>query len=395
MIIDKPEFVESDGELQCRYPVQFKGGTGRALWYRVSSEWADLVSFRMDAPVVALLIPAMARGEAIHIVGTISERLYYSLSRPFQHMLRAMFPSLTVVDIHPQHVESTAAQGVAAGFSGGIDSFCLLADHHYAPDVPTGFRLTHLLYNNVGSHGRRGEELFRERYERLKAVVERIGLPFIAVNSNLDDFYAGFTFEQTNTVRNASVALLLQRGLKRWLYASSFKYADLFIGPKVSNMAYADPFALSLLSTEALDMLSVGGEYSRVEKTLRVAKIQDSYTALDVCVRPGRGGEQCSRCEKCLRTLLTLEIAGALPLYRNVFNLDVYSKARTMYIAEVLRNHTPFHREIVSFAKECGYKFPVVAHVIALMRVPDARNLGRRALRHARAGLHESRAGSP
>lgn len=214
---------------------------------------------------------------------------------------------------------------MATGFSGGIDSFCVLADHYYA-EIPKRYRLTHLLFNNVGSHGAGGERLFRERYERLLPSAERIGLPFMMVNSNLDSFYGeGLGFQQTHTFRNSSVALLLQEGVQSYMYASTFNYLESFVGPTYDT-AYSDNITLPLLSTNNFDAFYLGSEYTRLEKTLRVAEISESYTTLDICMNPNNnsGYTNCSMCWKCLRTLVTLEIAGYLGNYSNVFDLKIY-----------------------------------------------------------------------
>ncbi|NJL19687.1 MAG: hypothetical protein HC895_00865 [Leptolyngbyaceae cyanobacterium SM1_3_5] len=341
--------------------VSFSDGT-KPLWYSVSSQFRDLISDRADAPLVALLIPAMARGEAIHVEGVISEKLYYNLSGLYQRILQSIIPSLHLIDIYPSEVQSSSqkALGVATGFSAGIDSFSALADHHYNKDVPAGFQLTHLLYNNVGSHAGGGEILFKKRYEALKPLVdERIGLPFVAVNSNVQSFYKGFSFQQTHTPRNASVALLLQNGIGRYLYASAYTYTDTFIGKTDSN-AYSDLITLPLLSTESLEAFSVGSEYTRVQKTLQVAEIEDSYQALDVCVRGDHESGNCSVCWKCMRTQLTLDIAGILDRYTNVFDLEAYQRQRSAYIVRTLQDKNVFSQEIISFAAVREFEFPPV-----------------------------------
>lgn len=166
-----------------------------------------------------------------------------------------------------------SASGVAIGFSGGIDSYCALADHYYS-DIPERFKITHLLFNNVGSHGTDGERLFRKRFERLAPSAERIGLPLLMINSNLDSFMPkNLGFQKTHTMRNASVAHLLQGGIGRYMYTSTYKYSDMFIGPTYDT-AYSDLATLPLLSTDTLDAFSVGSEYSRVQKTLRVAELR-------------------------------------------------------------------------------------------------------------------------
>ena len=308
MKVSAPELLEREGMLQYRVEVSSTEGS-RTLWFSVQHQHGNLVSSRSDAALVALLIPAMARGEDIEIGGTLSERLYYNLSRPYQRVLQEVMPSLQRVNIHPSHLQpaSEPALGVATGFSAGIDSFCAVADHH-SQSTPTGFRLTHLLYNNVGSHGAGAGRLFRMRFCQTKEVAERLGLPLVAVDSNVGEFYDKFSFAQTHTPRNSSVAILLQNGLGRFFYASAYSYRSVFVGP-TKAIAFSDPVALPLLSTGKIDLLSVGSEHTRVEKTLRTAEVATSHQSLDVCVREDQTGN-CSNCWKCRRTLLTLEIGG-------------------------------------------------------------------------------------
>jgi hypothetical protein len=366
MEIGKPEIVQHHGDVRYQVRVRSAGGDGD-LWYELSDSYAELVSDTSDAALVALIIPAMMRGEDVRVRGVVSERLLYSLTQQYQVVLRHVIPSLRPVRIEAENVVALLPHraGVATGFSGGIDSFCLLADHHQAAVAP-GFRVSHLLFNNVGSHGHGARRLFRERFAKLAPSASRIGLPFIAVDSNLDEFYGGLSFQSTHTPRNASVALVLQRGLSRYLYASTFSYSNTFVG-ETYDMAYSDSVALPLLCTEALDTRSTGSEYTRVEKTLRVATVEESFRALEVCVRGEKAGN-CSTCFKCLRTLLTLEIAGLLERYGGVFDLDAYRRVRSRYIADVLLKHDPFTREIVAFAAERGFRFPASLHLRSRMR---------------------------
>ena len=197
MIISNPDIIVKNGYLNYQVQVQFCGKT-EILWYKLEEGYEDLVSDRSDAPLVALLIPAMSQGEDIKIEGTVSEKLIYNLSGPYQTVLKLIIPSLHCVKIIPSDVRPahSTGQGVAMGFSGGIDSFSVLADHHNS-NVTDGFRVTHLLFNNVGSHGddeKKSKRLFHRRYNRLKPLTEQMGLPFIAIDSNINSFYQDFTF---------------------------------------------------------------------------------------------------------------------------------------------------------------------------------------------------------
>ena len=351
-------------EIVLNYQVSF-ANKECTLWYSIAKDYQSFVTEALDGPVVALLIPAMKIGEDIHIAGSISERLFYNLSRPYQVLLKHLIPSLNLIKIYCNNliVRNVRAPGVATGFSCGIDSFCLLADHYYS-NVTKGFKITHLLFNNVGSHGTGNEHLFNERYSKNAPLAEKIGLPLIKVNSNLDHFYQNYQYSHTETPRNVSVPLILQNGLGRFLYASTYSYPDTYIRPS-TLMSHSDPAALPLLSTESLDIHASGSEYTRVMKTLRVASIEDSFYFLDVCTNPTKAGN-CSKCKKCLRTLLTLEIAGLIDKYSKAFDLLIYKRGRKKFMGEVLSSNDPFLREIAQYAKDQRYSFPFESYLYSI-----------------------------
>lgn len=382
MQINHPQL--SRCENQTIYSVQVVTSFGeRSFWFSVDREFEDFIQTSCDAPLIALLIPAMASGEDIQIRGKVSERLYHSLSNSVQILLRRVIPSLHQISIHPEELstQDQRAEGVAAGFSGGIDSFSLLDDYYLDEQIPAGNKLTHLLFNNVGSNGNgaRAEKLFLERYARVKPLADRLNLPFIKVNSNVNDFYNNhLDHEQTHTIRNASVAHLLQNGISRWMYASAYSFDQIFVG-KTRSLAHTDPILLPLLSTEVLDCVSVGSEYTRIEKTLQVAEIPESYTTLNVCVK---NAANCSLCTKCLRTLLTMEIAGVLDRYSSVFDLDIYRQHRDLYIGKLLQNEHPFAQEIIHFAKEKN--FPLPKKYITKAKINDLKNSHNPIMRLAR-----------
>ncbi|WP_051786109.1 hypothetical protein [Endozoicomonas numazuensis] len=369
MIISKPEVTRSSGFTRYTARISYALGNDE-LEYSLPDEFSELVSDRADAALLALLIPAMDRGEPIKVEGVVSEHLYHHLSGSYQHVLKSIMPHLQLIDIFVDEIDKTSyeSRGVATGFSGGIDSYCTLADYFYA-DVLPGFKVTHLIYNNVGSHGKKTnpEVLFNDRYEALKPIADKIGLPFIKVNSNLDHFYCDrLHFMQTHTARNTSVALLLQKGIGRYLYGSAYAYPEVFIG-KTDSMAHSDLMALPMLSTESLSSLSVGSEYTRAEKTIRVAGVEDSYTSLDVCVGDEVAGN-CSQCIKCLRTLLTLDIAGELDKYSQVFDLEVYRQHKDRYCSRILISRAPLEREIALLANKKSFRFPLSSHLGSLVR---------------------------
>ncbi len=386
MKISAPELVHAEGNITYRVAVESATGS-RPLWFSLSEQYRDLVSDRADGALVALLFPAMARGEDIHVAGVLSERLYYNLSGRCQALLQSLDPTLKTIKIHAQHLTSTPPKsaGVAMGFSGGVDSFCALVDHcpRYNPTVAPSYAITHLLYNNVGSHGSGGKELFLNRYHALQPFISSLGLPFIAINSNAGEFYDGLPFAKVHTVLNTAVPLVLQQGIGVFLYASALHYASIS-SSGTGGTAKIDPMLLPLLSTENLDAVSVGCEYTRAEKVLRLTEVPDTYTRLDVCCSSHKQGGNCSQCDKCLWSMVALEAIGALEHYADQFNLERYRQIRDRYLPEILLKDHPRSDDLLDLAASQNYTFPRKARLFA--HIPLFLQ-GRQIVRHLRDRL--------
>jgi hypothetical protein len=257
-----------------------------------------------------------------------------------------------------------------AGFSGGIDSFSNYYDHS-GDRAPEEYRITHFVHNNVGSHGQdatgKDHSVFAQRYEALRPVADSLGRDFIKVNSNLDEVI-GMDFQLTHTVRNAVIALLMQKGIGKFLYASTYSFKKTRVEPW-HDMAVLDPIALPLLSTESLECIASGGQHTRVEKTMCVSRIKESRGCLDVCVCPqdARGLVNCSRCWKCLRTALTLSVLGKLDDYRGVFDIDVYRRFEKLFLIEVIHSDDYFLAEIADLISRTGFRVPRAVRVLAMI----------------------------
>ena len=370
MNIGIPKLVINDNQISYEVDITCAQGN-RTLWYSLDKSFSDLLCDSGDAALLGMLIPAMLAGEDIHIQGAVSELLYYNVSGPLQQAIQIIIPSLKKIKIIAEEIDCEQpkrAKGVITGFSAGIDSYCAMADHYYS-DVTEAFKVTHLLFNNVGSHGVGGEALFRERSDRLAPHAQALGLPLLIVNSNLHEFYCPeIGFQRTHTLRNTSVALLLQQGIGRYLYASSFSYADTSIGESY-DISMSDAVLVPMLSTAMLNAMPTGAQYSRVEKTLRVAEVPDSYTALDVCLGPENASSSanCGKCYKCLRTLNTLEIAGYLDRYESVFDMKNYKRYRSKGFMKILITKKPLSAEVRAYAKEKQFSFPLISHLVALV----------------------------
>ena len=369
MKINAADVRRHNGQIQLGAVIEY-ANQRKYLWYSVPEQYEGyLTTEKMDGFLVALLPLAMMTGEDIHIDGAISQKLLYNLTEYYMRILGSMIPSLRPVSIVPAHLDSGCSyqsrNGVVTGFSGGIDSFCVVRDH-LRNDIPNAYRLTHLALNNVGAFGKRGTELFHDRFRELSGFASESQIPFVKIDSNVDSILPReIDYVRVTVTRNVSAILVLQKLFGKYLYASSDKYEDCFVGP-TDDSAYSDPFAVHLLSTETLECISTGCQYSRVEKTIRVSDFEPSWRYLTVCAR-NRGIGNCSTCFKCARTLLTLEILGKEDLYDSVFDLDAYRRIRKRFIAKVLLSRECLLREVAQFAKVRGFEFSVFQRALRLV----------------------------
>ena len=374
LVLNPPEISVADEKARVTCRMQ-DGDTQRALWFEVDAAQRDaLPDEALDAFVIGALLPAMMAGKDIHVQGAMSSKLYYNLTHLLMVTLREYLPLSKLIKITADRLITSydnRATGVLSGFSGGIDSFCNYYDHT-GDRAPHEFRITHFVYNNVGSHGQHGDEndfnVFKEHAAAIQKFAEREGKPLITVNSNLDSFMK-MNFQLTHTIRNATVALLLQKVACKFLYPSCSQIRYTEVKP-CFDIAGMDPVILPLLSTERLDCIASGGQYERTEKTAVVAAMPESYEFLDVCVEPYNakpGKLNCSRCWKCMRTQMTIEVVGTLDKYSGIFDLAEYRRYRKMFLLDVLKSNNNHQEDLRNFIFKHDYAIPQSVRLLSMI----------------------------
>jgi hypothetical protein len=354
------------------------------LWFAVDRKYEDYtVDENLDAFLLALLPHAMVLGEDIYLEGQVSEKLYYNLSRYYIQVKRVGNPVWHQISIHPSELNSSRlvpnGDGVATGFSGGIDSFCLLGDYYFKPVVPEHYKVTHLIYNNVGSLGEDYKILSPKDYQRVSRFAEEAGLPLIKIDSNLNDILTG-DFLPTSFSRNAAAVMILQKLFSKYLYASSHRHED-FLKFNEHEVGYMEHLIFPFLSTESFETILAGTEYIRTEKTKKVAELELSYKYLFVCINSKiKEIKNCSQCIKCVRTMITLDILGLLQLYKDLFDLEKFHKMKRPYFDSVFYDNGIFGNEILALASEYDYRVPGVSKILGSKYVyPLLQNFRRKA----------------
>jgi hypothetical protein len=205
-------------------------------------------------------------------------------------------------------------------------------------------RATHLIYTNVGSHDPGGHRLFRDRFERLAPIADRIEVPFIAIDSNLSEFYWDRSWEATHVMRNVAAGMALQAGLGRLLHSATYDWSYLRVVPDPVQ-SRVEAILGPMLSTNAFTVASVYGGRQRMDKMRAIATEPLAYEFLDVCTDPHQAGN-CARCVKCQRALLALELLGVQDRFGGIFDLQQYRRGRADFIDYVWASPSTLDNEL-------------------------------------------------
>lgn len=327
MRINKPQIIEENDEISVSAKISFDNprlSAPDALWFKLpKSHWED-VTDRPDPFIVSMLPVAMALGESIKVNGVVSPRLAYGVQE-YQHVLNAWWPSqLKIIDVEYAELsrasETETKGAVACSFSGGVDSFYTLWTHLPENEKIAGYELTHCImingFDNDVDLDNKG--LFTRLRETYEPMIEGLGLKLIIIRTNLQQFRLAaihrYNLHLTFGVPITACALVLGRLLSRFYIPGSFQYSNLI--PEGAH-----PLIDHLLGTECLQIIHDGANVSRVAKTGVIAKWPETYSRLRVCFNKlpfnERKGlfENCCKCEKCIRTMVPLEILGVLSEY--------------------------------------------------------------------------------
>lgn len=307
------------------------------VWFEVDKEYKDYLCYeRTDAFVVGILNYAMRHGHDITCVAPIGEELYYQISTFLIDSVYKGSSKLykTILHADVDKTDLIPGNAVGTGISCGIDSFNVLSQQTSSKFEK--LNVTHLAFNNVGSHGE-GEAaltLFNERRRFAKQFAKHNGFEFVESNSNIQDVIPQ-NHLLTNTYTSTFAIYALQKLYGIYFYASAHSFIEFtLIDNESRDSAYYDLLLTSMFSTKSLTIYSEGANLSRLDKTKQVVEYKPSYQYLNVCIDTS---ENCGKCEKCIRTLLALDAIGKLNLYKNVFDIDYYKSNRTFYYAEMIK----------------------------------------------------------
>lgn len=335
--IEKP-FIEYEGNDAILNTYIRIDDNREKLWFKVDRKFGKyLCEERGDAYLVAVLHYAISNGHDIELDVPVTEDLLYNIETYLIDGLIAYNPSLHRTCIKAEVASEVLpnAGAVGTGISCGVDSLYALARE--SNPFYTNHKITHLTFNNVGSHGEgeKARALYNKRLQRPRKFAEEYGYEFVASDSNLMDVIQQSHF-YTHTYSSMFPVFCLQKLYSVYYYASAgYKYDEFTLkAAKGRCCGSYELLSLPVFSTHQLRIYSQGENMTRMQKLKTVADYAPSYKYLNVCLKDG---DNCGRCEKCVRTMTALDALGKLDLYRDVFDVDYYNSHKIWYMKQMLK----------------------------------------------------------
>jgi len=351
MIIHKPKIEKKDDKIRVSAYIEVETikEYSDTLWYEFDREYEEYISTSSNGFVAAMLFLAMYLGEDLEVKGRMSPKLAYGL-KELQGYFNFWHPKVfKIIKIRCDgfEIENDTPEGVMCTFSGGVDSFYTLYQHLPENEDNPLHQVTHCLLLDGFALPRTDElnysyQVIGESYEKL---TRKLGIKLVLVATNITDFFEGKLHSvQTDGPVLASAPLILGRLISTFHIASSSTYA--LMPPLATNAV-----TTSLLSTEKLTVTLHGCDTTRVDKTVAITNWPETYDKLRVCWEE-IGVKNCCRCDKCVRTMITLEVAGVLSRYKT-FHIPLKRSRIRGWI--LLRNYNSgYAKEILDFAKTRG-----------------------------------------
>lgn len=312
-----------------------------------------------DAFLIGGLFTFMKEGGTLKIKGGISERLYFHLQHYFMKALIQGFPYLKMIEIQPDYfvtAENYQPKQNITGVSGGIDSFYTIL-RKQNQEATKEFQLNAL----VRFVPQRPDYFENGRsQENAEEISQHLGLPLIQLWTNLLTFvevpFVGFS-----SYYNIACIHSVKKTVNKYYLASGGVVEEFSLSPTDSS-AY-DPLIIQHLASETLDIFCDDFYTSRLEKTEFISQFLVAQQFLDVCLNEKRlERKNCSKCDKCIRTMWQLETLGALNNFSGVFDVPQFQKNKKAYLGYLWygyrRKGQLYYKEIANYEKRRGSSLP-------------------------------------
>ena len=270
---------------------------------------------------------------------------------------------------------SPSIHGSLTGASCGVDSLSLI--RHCLSELGEG-DFSYLIFNNAGSHGSaNSQHFFQERAERAFELAARVGKPIVLVDSNMGDFLTTH-YVHCHTLLNGAIAHLFAGIGSRYYYASGgFGLRGIYCPLDGGCIAHTDAFLLPLISSSQMILSQPEILKTRFDKIESLVDCKIAQDLLDVCVdheSTDRQAPNCGKCEKCIRTLLMLEVLGAISHFERRFDIEAFHESRDSFLVKVANSPREERRVVIDMLVKNKKSLPAITkfcHHFPGVRIPS------------------------
>ncbi|MFC1878657.1 hypothetical protein ACFLZW_01965 [Chloroflexota bacterium] len=310
MIIHQPEIIIQENHTIAWAKIELdkpRQGFPEYLWFRVPNRFANYLSQQIDAFLLPALQAAMHFGEDLQVRGAVSPQLAYNLEE-YQFVQSFHFPKeLRQVSVVYERLEPLKADPKAVGvaFSAGVDSFYALFKHLPQNQPIPGYQVTHALFINGFDLTQPDRGKYQHLLTHYQKLLADLNIELVPLETNLTGTVVPWLeYRLFYAPALLGCIHILANRFGRFIVSNSRDYTQ----PQVNSTPLAD----RLLSTETLDLIHFGATVQREEKIREISGWPPAQQNLRVCGIPNVEAQNCSRCEKCLRSMLPIYALGKM-----------------------------------------------------------------------------------
>ena len=252
------------------------------------------------SPFAIYCLPiCMAKGWNLRSELPVSSKLLATIPQ-IQDIFLHFLPGMQRVKVDaPSVVEQQLLnRETASFFSGGVDGFYTFLKHRQ--------RISRLIFAAGFDITLSQTKVVNIVQQQIRLMAQELEVGLIEVKSNMRQFSdALLHWRFFIGASMAGTASLLSNLVETVYIGSSHHYGDIY---PWGTHPLLDP----LWSTEAVNVINDGCEATRLMKLSLVAKDPVALRRLRVCFNNRDDRYNCSRCEKCIRTMVGLRLLGVL-----------------------------------------------------------------------------------
>jgi hypothetical protein len=273
---------------------------GREVWF----ESADAsLAAAPEAFGGAFLVPSLAAGRPLRLAGDVCETWALNIRKLTTEFQGLWYPATPQPIVVPAGRPRQPANATVLCFSGGVDSFHTLLAGDRAIDL-----LAYVVGYDVPLSQR---QRARAVVDLLRDVARQRELAHVVISTNLrrHPLVKAPPWLRACAGPLAAIGHLLSASVGRILLSSTGRGFDhLEDGSRASSDAR--------LGSNSLAVEHVAAKVTRLEKILAIAHEPLVQRHLRVCWKNVGNALNCGTCEKCIRSMLSLDVCGVLGRYQ-------------------------------------------------------------------------------